>query len=183
MIQSVSPSAGQAGTLVTISGARLLANSTSLASVTIRGVAAEILSFANDQLIVQAKSASAGHGSILIAASTGATILGTNLFTYLVESVINSVDPTQGQEGTVVTVTGERLTGGGSTIVTVKLAGVTASIISQDSATVVASAAASGAASGDVVLTSNTGALSTKVNSWTYLQNGVITAVSPSSGQ
>ena len=73
--------------------------------------------------------------------------------------------------------------GGGAEASSVTLAGE-AAFISSSTATKVEIIAVSGAAgTGDVVITSNTGAVVTSVNGFTYTTAGVIATVTPNFGQ
>ena len=79
---------------------------------------------------------------------------------------------------------GARLCGGGTRITNVSLAGRAADIIDDDCNLIQARANDLGAQiTGDVVLTSDTGASVTEVNGFEYVGKGNITSVSPSAGQ
>ena len=110
--------------------------------------------------------------------------LRTHLFDarYLPPGVVKTVNPGRGQGGTVVTIAGTNLFGGGSKI-KVMLAGVYASIrASSNTQVVVVALASSKSSEGDVVLHADTGAVVTKVNAFTYLEAGRILSVTPAKG-
>lgn len=65
---------------------------------------------------------------------------------------------------------------GGTEVVSVTLAGVDASVVNSNETHVVA-AAGSGTGSGDIVLTSNTGAQAVQPGGWVYLPDGEINQV------
>jgi hypothetical protein len=82
-----------------------------------------------------------------------------------------------------LTISGERLFGGGSKVDRVLLGGAEASIVSQNRSVIIAVASGDGdLGTGDVLLVADTGATITAGNSWTQLVPGVITAVAPDSG-
>ena len=74
--------------------------------------------------------------------------------------------------------------GGGSGLVSVSLAGVAARIISADDESVSVQAAYGVAVgSGDVLLTADTGAITTSTSGWAYLELGAIASASPQIAQ
>jgi hypothetical protein len=84
---------------------------------------------------------------------------------------------------TRVTISGTRLRGGGASVVGVTLAGVAVSFIPSESNTEVVAVAARGApGSGDIVLTSSSGAVITRAGGWTFLTEGDILSVVPGAG-
>merc|ERR1712166_474067 len=128
-ITAVSPSAGQAGTVVVIEGTNLLGGADSIATVYLGGEEVEqvVLSGDTQVVVVAAANTSASTESIKLVASTGTIIENTDGFwSYLQAGEIDSVSPDEGQEGTTVTISGERLQGGGDEIVAVTLVGVAA---------------------------------------------------------
>eukprot|EP00054_Salpingoeca_dolichothecata_P029838 m.237174 g.237174 ORF g.237174 m.237174 type:complete len:469 (-) comp26557_c0_seq3:38-1444(-) len=119
-----------------------------------------------------------------IIASSGAITFLSDAFTYLVVGTITNVDPSVGQVGTLVTLTGTELLGSGSSVQSVRLSGSSATVMSASDTTVVVQAASSSnPGAGDVEIVSNTGAIVTLSNGFTYTEESDITSVSPSSGQ
>ena len=184
-IVAVNPAVGQVGTRVTVSGTGLLGGGRSIANATLAGQAvAEIVSSNNTVVVlVAATNGSLSSGHVELVADTGAIITRNNAWTYLEESRISAVAPALGQGGTFVTIEGSNLRGGGGSIVSVTLASVSAVIVSENNTHVRVRANVGAAGAGHVVLVSNTGARTTRENGWTYTAPGVVSSVSPSSGQ
>ena len=186
VIQTVEPNFGQVGTLVQISGERLLGGGEKAQSVTLVGTAASVITNTNDDVIVRATDPSnVAQGDVVITAETGAEITLAGGFTYKTASVIDTVQPAEGQVGTVVTIKGSALRGSGGSVDTVTLGGVEADISSESNTVVkvVATQADAADEAGDVVLTANTGAVATLAASFTYAAEGEVTDVTPTSGQ
>ena len=175
-IASVSPPTGQFGTLVTIFGTNLLEGGNQIVSAWLNGVAAEkVISSNNTVIVVQAGcSISTGSGIISLEVDTGPFINGSS-WSYVTASQILSVTPESGQFGTIVSIQGSLLYGGGTRIASVSLGGVSASIKSQNS-TLIVVVAQSGAASngGNIIVVSDTGATAIDEGVWTYVPAGVI---------
>ena len=97
---------------------------------------------------------------------------------------ISSDEPAKGQLGTRVTIEGTDLLGGfdGSDIVEVTLAGVEA-VISENNDTHVVVVVKNGTGSGDIVITSNTGAQAVRESGWSFLTLGEISNINPAVGQ
>ncbi|EGD82391.1 hypothetical protein PTSG_13198, partial [Salpingoeca rosetta] len=184
-VTDITPPSGQVGTRVTIVGSGLLAGGSSVSNVTLAGVAAESVVSANDtSVVVVAGSGSPGNGSVTVTADTGASYSSDSVWTYVEASTIDSFAPVTGQEGTYVTIRGQRLFGGGSTVSRVALAGVDAAVQAGGNSTyVVARAAASVAGAGRVVVESDTGARAVATGDFTYADAGVVTTLMPASGQ
>jgi hypothetical protein len=109
----VEPAAGQTATKVTISGKGLRSGSDKVVKVTLKGVAASIVSEADDKLVVTAgTTVSAGKGDIVVEAASGAIATGKDLFTALTEGVIKTVTPNKGQLSTTVVIAGTNLFAG-----------------------------------------------------------------------
>jgi hypothetical protein len=128
----------------------------------------------------------AGTGDVVLTADTAATVTETDGWEYLEDGVVTSVSPANGQRSTTVIIAGERLRGGGASVDSVTLGGVEVATIEGESDTEVVVAAARADATDaavDVLLTANTGAVVTAEGAWTYLTEGEITVVRPSSGQ
>ena len=120
---------------------------------------------------------------------SGALLRYDNNFTYLQEGIIFAVTPRQGQNGAQVKIEGQDLFGGGSMPSMVWLAGVAADIDNSSNSSCVIVTALDNPSSnndtitGDIVLISNTGAHVRRINGWRYIQRGVITSITPASGQ
>jgi len=122
----------------------------------------------------------------VLTANTMATVTGENLWTFAPPGAIDQVNPTSGQIGTRVTITGTRLRGAGQEVVSVTLDGVEVDSITSENDTVVEVVAARGNASsglGPVTLVANTGAIVTHLTKFAYVVEGVVTSVSPRVGQ
>ena len=105
--------------------------------------------------------------------------------TFLNERTIAAVTPNIGQLNTNVVITGTNLLGGGSSIISVSLAGVAATVAlsTNTSVSVVASSGTAGAP-GAVSMVANTGAfIQLGSQMWTYAAASNITSVTPSIGQ
>ena len=104
-----------------------------------------------------------------------------NQWTYITEGSISSVFPASGQEGTLVTLRGATLLGGGSSAASVLLSGASAFVDAQNNSVIVVRAA-HGTGNGSVVVVSDTGSVVTRSDAWQYLDLGVVASVVPSSG-
>jgi len=126
-----------------------------------------------------------GLGDVLIVAQSGATTSYSGGFEYLTKGFIALVQPSSGQYGTYITITGSGLFGGGSTLKYVQLAGSNATIVSQSNVSVVVTCGfQSSFSSGHVVLVSDTGAIVIQANGWTFTNNVCnISKIDPPIGQ
>ena len=126
-------------------------------------------------------------GQVLIETESGVIITGDPVFTYTREGVVYSGSPSRGQVGTRVVISGERLFGGGTGIDRAYLAGVEAvvdtSVSNDSSVSVIASAPAASATTGDIVLVADTGAYVRKIDAWTYVVAGEVLNIDPPQGQ
>ena len=125
-VSGLSPAEGQEGSQITIAGSNLLMGGTEITSVTIGGIEVEsIESYTDDTVVVVlAHSDTAGAAETVLTSDTGAfTIKADDGFAYLARGDVATVTPANGQIGTRVVIAGERLLGGGESIVTVTLAG------------------------------------------------------------
>jgi len=82
--------------------------------------------------------------------------------------VIDAVTPHNGQQGTVVRLTGTNLLGGGAAIASVTLAGATADVRSANNTAVTAIAGPNSDGVGDIVVTADSGAIITLLDGFTY---------------
>ena len=193
VITSVSPLEGQNGTIVNITGDYLYPTGDSLETATLAGVNALIISATTSFIQVVATRPStleSFSGAIVIQAISGAVLkYEISNFTYLQEGIIYSVSPLKGQTGTTVEIKGYNLFGGGITIQGVWLAGIAAYISPNSSNDYIIVTAGEYVASynrnitGDVLIVSTSGAHIRRISGWVYVQRGIITNITPSSGQ
>ena len=169
-VSSVTPPQGQVGTMVTIFGTGLLSGGNVAVEVTLRGVRARIVSQNSTVIVVQAYPArQLGVGDLRIIADTGAFLVQTNAWTYVRGGEIDSVTPASGQYGTVVTMRGRSMLGGGLQPPSVTLAGTAvASVLNSSDTLLIVVADSSTAMIGDIVLMADTGATVTRVDGWEY---------------
>ena len=195
-ITSLSPPSGQYGTVVNITGTHISLGSDDTPIVAMSGTAAAII----------AMDTSSNRSWITVAAGwpDNATILTSGLvevtvslfgepfslssaphtWTYLPEGTILSVDPPFGQAGTVVTVTGENLLGYGGTLESVFIGDVKADILnSSNEEVVVRVPSVSGRGQVGMTLMADSGAVVEADGAFELREPGLITAVTPSSGQ
>jgi len=184
-VVEVAPAFGQYGTRVTISGSSLRAHGNRVDQVTFGGVAQDIANETDSSVSVVVTAGRAQVGDVVLTADSEATVTLVDGFEYLAVTNVSEVSPNSGQIGTEVTISGEGLLGGGGSIDSVTLGGVeVGAITSQNDDTVKVVVARSIAAENvDVVITANTGAQATAAGEWSYLAEGNITDVSPTSGQ
>jgi hypothetical protein len=184
-VQTVEPNFGQVGTVVTLSGERMLGGGSAAASVTLVGASASIVDATDDSIEVQAAPASSvAQGDVVVTSDSGSVVTLAGGFTYKTASEVETVQPAEGQVGTVVTIKGSSLRGGADSVDVVTLAGVEADIDTESNTVVKVVAAQSEAvADGDVVVTANSGAVATLAASFSYATEGEVSDVSPSSGQ
>ena len=192
-VTSVSPNTGQNGTRMTITGTQFH-NGEGVDKVLIAGVEAKLVmensSDAMSSLLVQVgRPAVSGSfmGPITIFSAHNTTTISEEVFTYLSEGLIFSVAPRSGRNGTIVSVRGENLLGGGTALQVAILAGYEAIIHNQTSSEIILIAPSASSSNfsltGDIVLVSDTNAHVRGVNRWTYTQKGEIASLNPSEGQ
>ena len=124
VVAAVAPSSGQYGTVVNITGARLRGNGSAVTQVTLNGVTARIVSQMDDVVQFEAGHGAAGVGAVVLTSSTNATASRGSVWQYLPEGSISQVVPAIGQIGTRVTIRGQRMVGGGGSVVDVLLGSV-----------------------------------------------------------
>jgi len=160
-ITAVSPSSGQVGTVIEIEGRALLGGGNAVESVTLNG--AEVLRIypgANDSHIVVSAGNGTGAGAIVITSDTGAIARLNNAWEYTSIGLITAISPQRGTRGTRVVISGQNLLGAGSSIISVTLASVeVGTIVDFNSTAVTVIAAGSGPGRGDIIITSDTGAI------------------------
>ena len=209
VVTKLLPPAAQIGKSLSICGERLLGGGNIVTAVTVAGQTVVIFSevgpnqnsggppecinatvpdIPNPQGIVS--------GSIVIEADTGALVESLNniAFTY---ASITSVNPSQGQVGTEVTITGIELLSGYSDLEpTVYLSDVEATILNASDNTVIVRVEDPGSSgsgnflspntAGDVIVTVTRNGQDYSVSmsdGWTYLEAGIIEQVEPGFGQ
>ena len=186
---SISPSEGQNGTIVNITGVGFHAGE-GIARVFLAGTEARIVSIAGSSIIVQAgrpsNVESIARPVVVQSIHNSTSVSSTQLFTYRPEGVVLSVTPDRGRNNTLCRIAGENLFGGGSEILNVTLDGVTASIINQSLTTLYVSASlppSANASTGNIVLISDTNSYVTRVDGWTNVAQGSIDSIAPEMGQ
>ena len=196
VLMSVDPQEGQNGTQVTIRG-MFLHNGEGIRRVLLAGVEALIETVSENNLasgfpanitVRAGRPSSFGSfiGNVQIESNFNTTSISSDNFTYLSEGTIFSVTPEQGQNGTLVTIRGENLFGGGTNLTTVLLAGVEATIVSANSTLVIVTVGENDNASpitGDVVFIADSAAYVRRTDGWTYVSQGEITSITPPAGQ
>ena len=189
-ITSVTPSSGQFGTIVTITGIQLYSGS-DIKQVILSQVEASLISFNETEVNVIAQRPSfisSLSGPVIVVSMDGTITESTQSFVYLQEGQMYSILPYQGQRGADVIITGARLRGGGTRVISATVCGVPA-VITSESDSVVRLTIDENVDSnfadvpGDIILTADTGAEVTRLNGWTYIQVGEIMSLSPLSGQ
>ena len=195
VVNSITPFNGTEGTTVTIRGTGLLAGSnigpSSVNSVYLDGTATSEVLIAFDTVIQVITNLSSNDDSIpgvvSIHLSSGAWIFTTKTFNYFQPGVITSISPLEGQNGTIVNITGTSLYPIGDSLMSVALAGVNAHIVSATRNFIQIVAARPSileSFSGAVIIQALSGALlKYKISNFTYLQEGIIYSVFPSTGQ
>ena len=97
---------------------------------------------------------------------------------------VTKVFPDRGQLNTLVTIDGTELYGNGNSEFTVTLSGVLANVQSSNKSSIIVKAGVSGlTTAGAVTVTADTGAVVTAGAVWQYVAVGVISSVTPDSGQ
>jgi hypothetical protein len=186
VIDRVEPNFGQRGTVVTISGRRMLGGGTRPASVELVGVAATVASFSDTSIELVVASGTVGLGNVVITSDTGSIVTSVGGFTYLVEGSISTVQPSQGQLGTNVLIAGSNLLGGGTLYTSISLGGVEIASyleVISDTVVVVTASESFDAGNGEVKLVSDTGAIVSSNNMWSYDTPSQISSITPTSGQ
>jgi hypothetical protein len=160
-IVTVSPNSGHYGTVVNITGTNLLAGGASIVSVSLAGTNVDsILDDDQDSFVtVVAAASAAATGDVVVVSDNGATTTLENGFTYITPGEITSLVPGSGQYGTVVTIVGTNLLGGGATLDSVQLKEVEVfDIVLATDEKVIVVADTSAAGAGEVYLVADTGA-------------------------
>lgn len=192
-VDSVTPDFGTRGTIVTIRGIGLLAggNSINSNSFHLGGVPAYVVMRSDNMIIVQASaSAATDTGNITYTVDTGAEVLIPDSWRYIAPGEIAGIFPHQGRSGTLVTITGNRMFGGGTRATEVLFGSVMVSeaiLINTESLIQVRAGESSSALSpAAVTVISDTGAMivsNSSLVSFQYQTPGTVSAVDPAYGQ
>jgi hypothetical protein len=187
VIFTVSPRVGQIGTNISVIGRNLLGNGTYLVSASLAGLAGKVVLSSDTEavIVVSDHSLTKNVGNLTLESNTGAITTMINGWESIPAGIIQSVSPNIGQLGTIVTIRGERLFGGGTRLVAIHLSGIPVMNItfSSDSLVVVQAADGMGAVNQSVTLTSNTGSIVELQQGWMYRPSGQIMSISPMFGQ
>ena len=198
VITDVTPSSGQVGTEVTISGIGLLSGYADLTpSVFLADVETTLLSSSPERIDVRVRApfttGSGGSESMNITGDTVITVTRdssefsvslADSWEYLEPGVIELVQPVFGQFGTRITLTGTNLLGYGSSLREARVDSVPAAIVSQTNNEVVIEAPdieTLGRVS--IVLEANNGALVRLDDAFEFRERGVVLDLDPPSGQ
>ena len=186
-IDVVTPSEGQFGSLVNISGTNLLGGGENISIVTLCGLQAKVVFISFNLLVVRAVTNLKRDlpGDVIITANTGARVIGIHKWIYRKQGIITNISPVTGQLGTLVTITGSNVLGYGSQILNITIAQVPVlSVVEQSSLRVVARVGAGAeGVSGNVIIFADTEAVVTSINlTFTFSKPGSISLVTPSSG-
>lgn len=203
-IQDVAPSRGQPGTVVTITGVALLSGYTSVTPIVyLSGVEATLISASNTMVVVRATDppepiVSSGGMQItpdVFGVPGVIEITVTNLLSFTVSSSaldwtyepsgeIETVSPSFGQFGTLVTVTGTNLLSYGASLTHAAFGELNASVTEATNTRVVLRAPDVGLTGDvDIFLFSVNGAQVRGQNVFEYRERGVILSSTPSMGQ
>lgn len=199
IISAVNPASGREGTRVYITGTNMLAGGSEARTVIINGVSATAVSTSSsvgNQTIVaivgafqEGLNGSSGFAfnNVTVVAENGGITTVLDVWDYVDTGSISSVSPAIGQFGTRVTITGEGLLGGGSSVDSVTLSGVATSDVMSFSDEEVVVSAPRGTPdlfAGDVVVVADTGALVLTQAAWRFrnASQSVIESVIPLRG-
>ena len=109
-ITGVVPASGQAGTRVAVSGVDLRCHGDRVASVRLGNVEATVVNDGNEIVHAVAGDGPLGGAAdvdVVLRSDTGAAVTSKRAWAYLKPALVSSVVPAAGQQGTVVTVSGE----------------------------------------------------------------------------
>lgn len=186
-LTKATPSSGQAGTTVVLSGKNLLGTGKRLKSVTLGGVPVlEIVEQSSSTVTVVADNGNPGPGEIVVTAETGESCSLAGGWELVGEGFIDSITPSSGVGGTAVVIEGQGLRSiAGIDVTQVTLNGVPVNsfkVVSDEKITAVVGPSSPG--HGAVVLTATHETLVSGPNViWTYLTESSITGLEPDRGQ
>lgn len=169
-INSLSPTSGVVGTAVTINGNNF-GTSQNTSTVTFNGTPASVSSWSNTQVLATVPSG-ASTGNVVVTVGG----IASNGVSFTVDPAVNSVFPTSGPVGTVVTIAGTSF-GANQGTSTVTFNGVLATPTIWSNTQIVVPVP-NGATTGNVVVT--VGGIASNVGSFAVAPG--ITSVSPNSG-
>ena len=186
-ITSNQPLEGQVGTIITINGANLLGGGNSISEIFLDGVSGTVTSNSSSSITIVMDDLMTQRpdffpGLIYILSDTGAIVTGGN-YAHRASGNITNFSPNRGRRGTTITIQGSNVLGFGTNISGIDVAGVSGTVMSFNSTTVIAAAGMGPRnQTGPIVLRINTGATITSAVNFTYDQPGVVTSVSPMMG-
>ena len=193
-VDSVDPTTGQGGTVVTVRGVGLLAelaseDDVSSFDVSLGGVAGSRSSLNNTQVVFTASPfpSETNVSDIEYVVNGGATVTIPDSWRYVEPGEITGVSPAQGSNGTIITITGRMMFAGGSAATSVQLGTATTSdiLVSDENLVRVRAGVPGTLGPGLVTVIADTGAetVSPAEITFEYLPTGVIASVSPMQGQ
>ena len=188
VIFGVTPDIGQTGTQVTIGGENLLGGGNSIQTVFLAGIEANVTGISTDTMVqvIANPSPRVDFGDIVLISDTGAYVRRVDGWIYVEEGIVTDIQPREGQWGTIITITGQRLLSGGSSISSGFLNDVPLLVTESSATRVVAQVEqpTSSAAfnSSTITLIGNLGGRIVQEMQWMFLDQSSIETVSPSDG-
>ena len=174
VIFSVSPTAGMfaGGTVVTIEGDSIGTGS-DITAVLLSGITADILSQTNNSVTIRTNNAAGNeHNDTVVVLTNKGGYTQYIGFHYRPQPIVSQVEPSTGKAigGTNVTISGSSL-GNGTDITTVSLNNVLATILFQNSTTIVvrASDGTTAIGQGNIIVNSTNFGPAIYINGWAYL--------------
>ena len=168
-VASIAPNHGREGTRIAVTGVNLFGGGDYLDTISLAGFKANVVNSSNEVIHVIAAAGIAGVGDVSIVSNRGSSVVLEKGWTYEGTGRIAQVEPSRGQFGTSVTITGNGLRGGGDNVVSVTLAGLEAHAITFENDTLVVAVAADGLEQyGSIRLTANSGAVLEITDSWRF---------------
>jgi hypothetical protein len=134
-------------------------------------------------VVIAARADAADDVDVVVTANSGAQATAAGKWSFLSEGNITQVTPALGQFGTVVTLEGTNLLGGGSSLTSVTIVGGLVTIESANSTRVRVVITHNVVGRGDITFVSDSGALITLEDGFETIATGVIEVVSPNRGQ
>merc|ERR1712100_788349 len=136
------PAVGQIGTVVTITGLSLRGSGPNVSSVTLGGVSASIVSETDSSVVVITPRGTGVGETVQLTSTSGATVTKTSAWDYLDEGDITILNPSSGQDGTNVVISGTNLLGGGQSVSSITLGGIEVTSIGDENDTSISIVAA-----------------------------------------
>ena len=166
VITNITPSIGQYGTKIIITGIHLLSGATGISSVTIGGVPIDI-TMSNDNVIRgtigNPMTNIAFNGLVIITSSDGGIVVSNDTWRYNQPGFINNFTPTTGGNNAVIKITGTNLLGSGNQIVQITVVDIpVANIMFQNNTLIIAQFGISAVTlniTGTITLIADTGAI------------------------